>query len=425
MQNLIKKIKILSLVAVLVIAWGATQSVQADITPGFDAILFDPAVDNSDYFTVRSSQNLPKRGVHVGLYLDYARKPLELAAPLGTPIRSINENMLIANVLFSYGFTNWFSVGLNIPIVGWNDFIDPTTGVGKSQTNMGDIYLEAKFRLLNDEKYPVGLAVIPFVTFPSGEAAVFTSAGGFTGGAKLALDANIHDRVKLALNVGYRMKQDVTIRNARIDDQLLLSLGINIKVVDRLFVIGEAMTEGAIHDIFSDEVHNPIEVRGGVRWMATDRLAINAGGGAGLTLGVGAPDFRAFLGATYTWDGCDCAAPVIESRKIAINQKIHFDFDKAIIKPDSFAILNEVAGIIKGSKINKVTIEGHTDAIASDAYNQKLSERRANAVKQYLIKEGVDAGKLVSVGYGESKPIADNNTERGRAANRRTEFMVE
>src|SRR3989338_2661535 len=146
MQNLIKKIKILSLVAVLVIAWGATQSVQADITPGFDAILFDPAVDNSDYFTVRSSQNLPKRGVHVGLYLDYARKPLELAAPLGTPIRSINENMLIANVLFSYGFTDWFSVGLNIPIVGWNDFIDPTTGVGKSQTNMGDIYLEAKFR---------------------------------------------------------------------------------------------------------------------------------------------------------------------------------------------------------------------------------------------------------------------------------------
>ncbi len=418
----IRKLAVLS----LILSTAFASSARADLTPGFDAILFDPAVDNTDYVQINSSNTLPKRGVHVGLYLDFNHQPLELGAPLGTAIRSINDDMFIVNVQFSYGFTDWFSVGINLPIVAYNDFIDPTTAVADSQTNMADIYLQAKFRLLNRDNYPVGIALIPFATLPSGEAGVFTGAGGFTGGAKLVLDTDIADRVKIALNVGYRVKQDATVRNARVDDQLLLGLGVNVKIIDKLYLIGEAYSEHAIHDIFDDEVHNPIELRGAVRYMATEKLAITAGGGAGLTIGVGSPEYRAFLGVSYTWDGCEQAAPVIESRKIAINQVIHFDFNKSTIKSDSFGILNEVAAVINGNgKIDKISVEGHTDAIGSDAYNQRLSNARANAVKNYLISKGVSASKLSAVGFGESKPVADNSTERGRAANRRTEFVVQ
>jgi outer membrane protein OmpA-like peptidoglycan-associated protein len=74
--------------------------------------------------------------------------------------------------------------------------------------------------------------------------------------------------------------------------------------------------------------------------------------------------------------------------------------------------------------IRKVRVEGHTDSKGSDAYNIKLSQRRANAVRDYLIAHGVEADRLVAVGYGETRPVADNGTAEGRARNRRVEFTI-
>ncbi|MNJ02860.1 Outer membrane porin F precursor [compost metagenome] len=70
-------------------------------------------------------------------------------------------------------------------------------------------------------------------------------------------------------------------------------------------------------------------------------------------------------------------------------------------------------------------VEGHTDSVGPDAYNQKLSQRRADAVKQVLVQDGVEASRVSSVGYGESRPVADNSTAEGRAVNRRVEAQVE
>jgi outer membrane protein OmpA-like peptidoglycan-associated protein len=114
-----------------------------------------------------------------------------------------------------------------------------------------------------------------------------------------------------------------------------------------------------------------------------------------------------------------------EKKKIEIKQKIHFAYARARIMGDSFALLNQVAQAIKETPdIQKVRIEGHTDSRGSDDYNQKLSERRANAVKDYLLKKGVDPERLEAVGYGEAKPIAPNSTDKGRDANRRVEFVI-
>jgi OOP family OmpA-OmpF porin len=118
------------------------------------------------------------------------------------------------------------------------------------------------------------------------------------------------------------------------------------------------------------------------------------------------------------------AAPQVAEKIIL--RGVNFDFDKDEIRPDAAVILDEAAGMLTGAHTGaRVRIEGHTDSTGPEAYNQGLSERRANSVRSYLVSHGVDASRLTTVGYGESRPMADNATREGRALNRRVELQVE
>ncbi|MGE0083876.1 MAG: OmpA family protein [Desulfococcaceae bacterium] len=102
---------------------------------------------------------------------------------------------------------------------------------------------------------------------------------------------------------------------------------------------------------------------------------------------------------------------------------INFDFDKSVIKAPYYPTLDEVVQIMNKYSYLNVEVEGHTDSVGSDAYNQKLSERRANAVRDYLVnKGGISPSRLTTVGYGEAKPATSNATKEGRAKNRRVEL---
>jgi OOP family OmpA-OmpF porin len=103
---------------------------------------------------------------------------------------------------------------------------------------------------------------------------------------------------------------------------------------------------------------------------------------------------------------------------------VNFDFDKSNVRPDAAVILDE-AVVALGSSSAPVMVEGHTDWVGSDAYNQGLSERRAESVRRYLSEHGVDESRLSTAGYGESRPIASNETREGRALNRRVELLVQ
>ena len=116
-------------------------------------------------------------------------------------------------------------------------------------------------------------------------------------------------------------------------------------------------------------------------------------------------------------DGCEVEA-VIEL------DGVHFDFDKATLKPEAKVVLNEAAALLSKHERVVVEIAGHTDSVGSEAYNQGLSERRANAVRDYLTGNGVKASRLSARGYGESRPVASNDTDEGRAENRRVEMII-
>ena len=111
-------------------------------------------------------------------------------------------------------------------------------------------------------------------------------------------------------------------------------------------------------------------------------------------------------------------------RKILSGNKIHFEYNKADVKSISYAILDSLVEVAKKCPQEMVSIEGHTDSIGSKIYNKSLSTSRANAVKDYLESKGLSTKRLEAVGFGESKPIADNMVKEGRAKNRRIEFNI-
>lgn len=105
-------------------------------------------------------------------------------------------------------------------------------------------------------------------------------------------------------------------------------------------------------------------------------------------------------------------------------KNIFFDFDKTTLKDTSYVELNKLVRFMIQYDIKLVGISGHTDSKGSDSYNQLLSEGRAKAVTEYLVSQGIDPERITFVGYGEIKPIATNNTDAGRALNRRVEFLL-
>ena len=115
---------------------------------------------------------------------------------------------------------------------------------------------------------------------------------------------------------------------------------------------------------------------------------------------------------------------VVTETKIELKQTVFFDTNRATIKRVSFALLTEVAQALKDNPTIKVEIQGHTDSQGSDRANLKLSQKRAESVRTYLIKKAVTSDRMVAKGYGESTPIADNRTAEGRSQNRRVEFVI-
>ncbi|MFL5292250.1 MAG: OmpA family protein [Myxococcales bacterium] len=125
-------------------------------------------------------------------------------------------------------------------------------------------------------------------------------------------------------------------------------------------------------------------------------------------------------------DGCPKKYGLVEVKKerIEIKQQVHFATAKFRVLPDSFPLLDQVVQALNDFPKMHISIEGHTDNVGTEVTNMRLSQRRAEAVRDYLVSKGITPDRLDAVGYGPTKPIASNKTARGKAQNRRTEFRI-
>jgi OOP family OmpA-OmpF porin len=201
-----------------------------------------------------------------------------------------------------------------------------------------------------------------------------------------------------------------------------------------------------VSDFWDIDNHAVIEAANGLKDIYGDRLCIH-------TIKVGEPDEAASLRAALAGiNSCGSdvtaeslasptamagfvtdvllkpapAAPVVMYEKNTLSASALFDFNKAILKESGKAALHELDETIKarGAKVVDISIVGHTDSIGSEDYNMALSLRRAEAVKDYIVSEGIDPSIITVSGEGESNPVASNATPEGRAQNRRVDIIV-
>ena len=161
---------------------------------------------------------------------------------------------------------------------------------------------------------------------------------------------------------------------------------------------------------------------GGLKFFMTENMAIRADVRHVLAIGSIYNDLEATLGIAFYFGGKKDAAKQVFDEKVRLN--VEFDFDKADIRPRYHDELRKVGDFMNQYPDVNMALEGHTDSIGTDEYNQRLSQRRVDSVKKYIVdKFNIDGKRIKATGYGESRPIADNSTDEGRQRNRRVEAV--
>ncbi len=422
-----------------------TSSAQAAYDSQFDVVNFEPAIGSTDYLSVYGSDTLPSKVNAVGFILDYANRPLEFNVAGGAVGRqSIIDHSVIGNFVGAYGFTDWFTFGLNIPVGYSFYFTDDVNHTEDNGAGVGDMTVAAKFRVLDIAEKKVGFAVVPYVTLPTGDIERYMGNGNPTAGLKATLDFQPIDRLTLALNVGGLMRDNIqrvynfpggATATVEVDDMLTYGFGANFRFTNQLQGIFETNGSTVIKDMFNEDT-TTLEALGAVRYfIGNTGFSFDVGAGGGVVYdGIGTPRFRVVSGLRYTSPEVKpcppCEAPVVPDRRIQNNKivlwgKIFYDTAKATIKPISYPVLDDVVDVLRTHpELTLVEVQGHTDARGSDEYNQKLSQARSESARAYLIAKGIDGSRLTAKGYGESKPIASNTEVEGMSQNRRTEFVI-
>ncbi|MBU0505580.1 MAG: OmpA family protein [bacterium] len=388
---------------------------------GLEASQFRPVTDNGSYFGTWDSNNLYQKEWRLGTFMTYEYRPFQLTRN-GNRQQGIIDNSIIQHLTGSYGiFDKWLSVGFDLP-VGWLvDYRNPNVAGSAFSNDMaiGDLRINLKSQLYGSHCKKFGLAFIPFIDIPTGYGSKFFGNGTVQGGGFIALDYKPWRKVSFSLNLGMTGRSTYNFRDIERKLQLMWSLAAKYKFNRKWSLNTEILSQTRLTGIYSEAVESPTEWLAGVKYKIGETgLTASLGTGMGITHGSMSPRFRVFTGLTYT----PLKRNIYKLKKAMNETNILFDSGAHVIKAEEAGKLATLKKWLKKTYGLPIKISGHTDIESDEAYNQDLSVKRAQEVKTYLVANKIKAKRLSTEGFGESKPIANNKTEEGKAANRRVEF---
>ncbi|NJL26289.1 MAG: OmpA family protein [Calothrix sp. SM1_5_4] len=425
---------------------------------GADTQNFNPTNDGLDFVTVHSSETLSPGLLNLGVFLNYAVNSLPNYEDATTQSRTnFSDALLSSDLNFALGLMRGWEVGLSFPYV-LTQSVDSDQDTFRGQfarTGLTEVRTMTKYRFFGD--HDGGLAGVLSANFNQIEDNPFLGSGaGPTYNFELAADRTF-GKFAAGLNVGYRLRDpgrqlpgvpiapmgNLYIASAAVS-YLLTSL--DTKVIAEIFGSMPAKSNAFV----SDRDDSTAELLVGVKHDFSRSLAFHAGAGTELIHGTSSPDWRVYTGLNWvigplfskpqnvfvrvedqplrsledtpTADPFEGRPQVTES---FIARDVLFEFNKDVLQESAKDSLRKMVDYLnRPPGIQSLVIEGHTDSVGSALYNLDLSQRRAERVRLTLIELGIPAAKVKALGYGESRPIADNGNYQGRAMNRRVEFKV-
>jgi len=254
-----------------------------------------------------TSQTLPQYELSTGMVFNYVHHPLEVGRFGGNQrVVGIVDRFVTGDFLVSFGAADWATISLDVPFNVYHNIAPvfiPQRDTG--WFDMGDIMLDAKFQIFDAEatKYHLGLALVPFVTFPTGRQSIYFGDENFTGGLWLVLDAQWKAN-RFYLNIGTRFREREQIANLVVKHEFLYGAGFQRPLWKEQYldIIVEVYGSTTYSKFFTEEISSPAQghILLQKKWL-DQRLVTNLGAGMGFDNGYGSPDFRAMLGVSYSF----------------------------------------------------------------------------------------------------------------------------
>lgn len=448
------------------------QSAQANVV-GVDTQNFNPTNDGLDFVTVHSTKTLTPGLLNFGFFLNYAVNSLPNYENSTTQSRTnFRDALLSSDTNFGLGVTQNWEIGMSFPsLLAQSVKTDLDTYSGRfTSTGVTEFRLMTKLRLLGGNRG--GVAGVFTVNFPEIQNDPFIGTGaGPTYNFELAFDHALGRNYAFAFNAGYRWRHPGT----PVTDVPVTPLGNEYIASTALSYLFTSLDTKLIAEIFgsvpqhkqqyiSDRSSSTAEGLVGIKTDVTPSLAFHFGGGSEILHGTASPDWRVYTGINWVigpifarpkptmakfvrrppppprsavappppappieiTNDIDVFAGTPQPKEEFVAHDVLFGFDQDAIKPEFAELLQRLAKyLLQPPVVKALSIEGHTDSIGLPEYNKELSAKRAVNVKAELVKLGVPAERIRTIGYGALRPVANNGNYQGRALNRRVEFKVD
>jgi outer membrane protein OmpA-like peptidoglycan-associated protein len=415
---------------------------------GTDTQNFNTITSGLDFITVQSSETLKPGVVNFGLFFNYAVNTLPYFEANPQNRSSFNDSLLASEFNMGLGLLKNWDIGISFPAVLSQSVANTTTAGGQFNSyGSTEIRPNTKLRLIGDDSR--GIALVASMNFNRIQNNPYTGINaGPTYNLEVAAD-NTFGLFAVGLNLGYRARnpgqQIPGIPIQPIQNQVIYSGAANYLIPHTdTKMIFEIFGSQAADTTNTDQTRtqNSLEADIGFKHDFTTGLAFLFGGGSEIAHAIASPDWRLYTGLNWTigpiWGHKDQLEQVHPAPDTEVSEKVNkhetfvahnilFEFNSDVLTGDYEKTLTELVTYLHTPpEFAKVTIEGHTDSVGSEKYNMDLSQRRANAIKKYLIEHfHINASKVAAEGFGPTRPIADNGNYQGRQLNRRVEFSID